>query len=119
MFRRKGSEAMQTVRQIERLWHGCQYEQLFRDLVSVRPEAEFALEFQSGSTASPAAAMAMLRLDELDQSQAPLYQNLLRCLLGAQDADGGWDNPMLTALCLRALMAGQGGGEAIERGLSY
>jgi hypothetical protein len=36
-----------------------------------------------------------------------------------QESDGGWGDPILTALCLRALLGGRGGGEAIEQGLSY
>jgi hypothetical protein len=63
--------------------------------------------------------MALIRLSELGQSHVPLAQTLLRPLLATQESDGGWADPMLTSLCLRALMAGNGAGLAIERGLTY
>jgi hypothetical protein len=63
--------------------------------------------------------MGVIRLAELGQSHVPLAQTLLRTLLATQEADGGWAEPMLTSLCLRALMAGNGAGLAIERGLTY
>jgi hypothetical protein len=109
---------MQTVRHIERLWTNRKYEQLFRELIADRPESSFRLEIEL-ATCTPAAAMAMIRLDELNQSHVPLYQKLVRSLVATQDADGGWGDPMATALCLRALMAGKGAGLAIERGLFY
>src|SRR5262249_27926124 len=39
--------------------------------------------------------------------------------LSSQEADGGWGEPLATALCLRALLCGRGQGLAIERGLNY
>ena len=52
----------------------------------------------------PAAALAMIRMDELSQSANPLYQQLLRTLLNRQDEDGGWSDPMTTALALKGSM---------------
>ena len=110
---------MLTVRQMEREWVERKYEKLFDALVAARPEATYPFDL-SGGRAIPAAAMALVRLDELNQSHVPLYGRLVRALLAAQSAtDGGWGDPAVTALCLRALTAGRGNGLAVERGLDY
>jgi hypothetical protein len=109
---------MTTVKQIERLWVAGQFDRLLQDLCAGRPEA--ALQLHRRLRVIPAAsAMAMIRLDELAQSHVPLYSRLIRTLLNTQEADGGWSDPMTTALCLRALLLQSGGGDAIERGLAY
>jgi hypothetical protein len=110
---------MQTVKQIERLWNARRYEVLLRQLLACRVDAEFMALLQTGPIAIPAAAMGIVRLDELGQSGAPIYHKLLICLLAAQESDGGWGDPILTALCLRALLGSRGAGEAIDRGLAY
>jgi hypothetical protein len=109
---------MITVRQIERYWVARSYEKLFRELVAIRPEAGLRFEVEQGR-AIPAAAMALVRLDELSQSYVPLYAKLVRAVLAAQDNDGGWGDAMTTALCLRALLASNGNGVAIDRGMAY
>src|SRR4051812_10267299 len=109
---------MTTIKRIERLWTGRKYDQLFRDLIAARPEASIRLEVEC-SHAVPAAAIAMIRLDELGQAHVPLFAKLLRTLLATQDVDGGWADPMATALALRALLNGRAAGAAIERGLHY
>ena len=63
--------------------------------------------------------LGIIRLDELCQSASSLYPELVRALLAEQESDGGWHDPMTTALCLRALLCGRGGGLAIERGLAF
>lgn len=110
---------MQTVRQIERLWTGRLYAKLFKNLIANRPESAFQAEFNpAGSTV--AAAVAMIRLDELNQAHVPLFSKLIRALIASQEKDGGWGDAATTAFCLRALMIGRNtGGEAIERGLKY
>jgi hypothetical protein len=110
---------MQTVRQIERLWSARQYERMFRELVAFRPEGPVAVQLENIATAIPAAAMGLIRLDELAQTHLPLYRTLLNIVLATQDAEGGWDSPMLTALCVRALMTCNGSGTAVDRGLAY
>src|SRR6185437_9073209 len=60
-----------------------------------------------------------VRLDELDQSHVKLYSKLIKTLVAAQETDGGWGDLITTALCLRALLCGEGNGVAIERGLAY
>jgi hypothetical protein len=109
---------MITIRQIERAWTARTYEKLFRDLVAGRPEAAFRFELEQGR-AIPAAAMAVVRLDELSQSHVPLCGTLLRAVIAGQEKDGGWGDAMTTALCLRALLCSEGAGVAIERGLRY
>jgi hypothetical protein len=110
---------MITNRQMERDWVARRYEKLFDALVEHRPEGSFPFDLTDGR-AIPAAAMALIRLDELAQTHVPLYTRLLRTLLAAQNVnDGGWGDPVITALCLRALMAGRGNGLAIDAGLHY
>ena len=109
---------MITVRQIERHWDAKAYDRLFDELMSVRAEGSLRLGIDCTRTA-PAAALAVVRLDELAQSHVKLYSKLVRSILGAQEADGGWGDLVTTALCLRALFCGNGNGIAIERGLKY
>lgn len=107
---------MTTVRQIERQWSGKQFDRLLSDMLAGRPEATLAGRLRLVPAAS---AAAMIRLDELAQSHVPLYPRLVRMLVHTQDADGGWGDPMTTALCLRALLLDAGNGLSIERGLAY
>lgn len=110
---------MITVRQIERYWNARKYEKLFDELISFRAEASFHVDFESTRSAS-AAAVALIRLEELNQGHVPLYAKLVRALVATQDqSDGGWGDPVTTALCVRALLAGRGNGATVERGLEY
>ncbi len=109
---------MITTRQIEKLFASCMYQKLLHQLLAMRPESSLRLEMEL-CQAIPAAAMAIIRLDELNQVHAAIYPELLRILLAAQEADGGWGDPLLTALCLRALLCCQGDGPAIQRGIVY
>ncbi len=108
---------MMTVRQIERLWQSKAYRRLSDDLLAARQEASFALE----GTDRPCfvAALALIRMDELNQSHHALASTLVRSILSNQDRDGGWIDPATTALCLRALLLNRGNGVAIEAGLNY
>ena len=108
---------MITVRQIDRLWSAKAYERLLEQLVLPRPEASDRLLSQLPGSL-PVAAMAVIRLDELSQPFVPLYSQLVRTILAAQRPDGGWGDVMTTAICLRALLCGNGNGEAIDRGLA-
>ena len=109
---------MFTIRQIERLWNSRQYRRLAVELLQGRPEASYRLEAEFGRSV-PAAALALVRMDELTQSHHPLYRTLLNVLIVAQEADGGWGDVMTTAVCIRALTCGDGQGVAVERGLAY
>lgn len=109
---------MTTIRQIERAWVARRYEKLLAELVAARPERAFRLGVTTGR-ALPAAAMGVVRLDELAQNHVPLYGRLIRAIIAAQEADGGWGDPVVSALCLRALLCGRGNGVAIDRGIQY
>jgi hypothetical protein len=109
---------MQTTRQIERHWNARQYDRLARDLLAARPENSPRLVAEL-SRAVPAAALAIIRLDELNQANHPLNGKLIRTIIAAQEGDGGWGDPVITALCLRALMCSRGLGISIERGIAY
>ena len=85
-----------TLRRIERLWNERQYQRLFSELMSARPEGGLHLSLQMPAAAT---AIALLRLDELTQSQAPVYGQLLRTLISQQHSDGGFGDPATTALC--------------------
>src|SRR5688572_3075249 len=111
---------MITVRFIQRLWDARSYDRLIRELLATRVEGSPRVAASlAGSTA--AAALGLIRLDELNQSHTPIAQKMLRCIIASQGAtggnDGGWNDPALCALCLRALFTSRGQGLAIERGL--
>lgn len=109
---------MTTVRQIERDWDARGYERLSRRLLDARPEASFHFSTQ-GFDGARTAALALIRLDELNQSHVPLAAKLVRTLLATQEPGGAWGDPATTALCLRALLGSNGDGIAIDRGLAY
>ena len=110
---------MMTVRQIERDWDHRRYDKMFDALVEHRPEGGFPFD-RTDARSTPAAAIALIRLDELTQGHVPLYARLVRALLAAQNVnDGGWGDPVVTALCLRALLAGRGNGPSIDFGFRY
>jgi hypothetical protein len=109
---------MQTVRQIERFWAARQYDRLARELLLARAESCPRLLAELAQPA-PAAALALIRLDELHQAHLPLAQKLIRAILGAQEADGGWHDPVATAVCLRALLLNRGSGTAVARAIEY
>lgn len=110
---------MVTVRQIERYWVDRKYDRLFDELTGARPEGCFEFDPAAGR-AAVAAAVALIRLDELNQSHVPVYGRLVRALIAAQSqGDGGWGDPAVTALCVRALAGSRGNGVCIDRGLQY
>ena len=109
---------MMTVKQIERSWSAKQYERLFCDLTVSRSETVSMIEAE-GDWSIPAAAMALIRMDELIQSHVPLYRQLLQVVVASQGTDGSWGDPAITALCLRALLCGKGQGLSIERGMDF
>jgi len=108
---------MMTIRQIDRLWSGKSYARLASELLTARQEASFGVEGLDRPCA--VAALALVRMDELGQTHCPLYGVLVRAILAGRDRDGGWGDPQTTALCVRALLLGQGGGVAIDEGLAF
>jgi hypothetical protein len=109
---------MITVRQLERLWQEKAFDRMSRLLLEMRPESSVRLASQL-SRSVPAAALAMIRLDELSQSHSSLCPRLIRHILAAQEADGGWGDALTTDLCIRALACGRGDGPAITRGIEF
>jgi hypothetical protein len=109
---------MITVRQIERHWEAKAYHRLFSELMAARPEGALRLGLDTALPV-PAAAIAVIRLDELAQPNVKLYPKLVKTILLAQEPDGGWRDLVTSALCLRALLCGQGNGLAIERGMAW
>jgi hypothetical protein len=106
------------VRHIQRLWSVKAYEKLLQHLLLPRAEASPRLMCELAGPVA-AAAMVVVRLDEMTQTFAPLYAEAIRVIIAAQNSNGGWGDPMLTAVCVRALMCGRGNGPAIDRGLGY
>jgi hypothetical protein len=109
---------MLTVRHIEKLWDARKYQQVLSELIAPRVE-QVAGEELKQAPAAAATALALVRLDELHQAHAPLCSRLVRALVESQDADGGWGDVAVTALCVRALSLQNGSGLAIERGIAY
>ena len=109
---------MTTVRQMQRLWSAKAFDKLLQHLVLPRAEASDRLLSELAGAVA-AAAMVVVRLDEMAQTFAPLYTEAVRLIVAAQTPGGGWGDPMLTALCVRALLCGRGHGESIDRGLLY
>ncbi|CAN5485629.1 hypothetical protein BH10PLA1_BH10PLA1_07390 [soil metagenome] len=109
---------MLTVRHLEREWNTRAYGRLMRELLTARGESSPKLITDLARPAA-SAAMIMVRLDELGQLHAPLFTTLLRTVLAAQDAGGGWSDPLVTALAVRALRLSNGNGVAVDRGLKY
>jgi hypothetical protein len=112
------SLTVQTTRQLERLWNARQFDRLVRELLAGRVESSHRLIAEL-SRNLPAAALALIRMDELNQSHHPLAQKLIHLIISQQESDGGWGDPLITALCIRALLASRGEGMSIERGLTY
>ena len=109
---------MQTTRQIDRFWNARQYDRLARELLSARIEFSARLLGEIAHSV-PAAALALIRLDELNQGFHPLNEKLIRTIIAAQEGDGGWGDLIVSALCLRALMCNRGQGIAIDRGIAW
>lgn len=109
---------MLTVRQIERLFTARDFSRLLHDLTSHRADALIRWDSRA-SRPTLAAAMAAVRLDELSQAHHPFCGKMIHAVLTAQEADGGWGDPLTTALCLRALLGSKGNGMVVDRGLAY
>jgi hypothetical protein len=109
---------MITMRQMQRLWDSRQYGRLLDDLIALRIEA-LAVKELAHRPCAAAAAIALIRLDELNQPYVSLCPVLIRTIVSQQETDGGWGDVAVTALCLRALSLWQGHGAAVDRGLKY
>ena len=109
---------MTTTKQLERMFKDGHYRRMYQELVSGRPEVQMGLDAEFARPV-PLAAWGIIRLDELTQPHVPLYRRFLNVILTAQQSDGGWGDPLITALCLRALFCCQGQGSAIDQGIQY
>jgi hypothetical protein len=108
---------MITVRQIQRLWDEHAYGRLAGLLGEGR--SDLPEDAPRGSPSVSAAALGIIRLDELAQSSHPVCARFIRSLLNAQQPDGGWGEIGLTVLAIRALRCANGDGEAIARGIQW
>jgi hypothetical protein len=109
---------MLTARRIEKLWDAKDFQRILDELIAPRVEAVAALELQETPCAA-AAALILIRLDELHQPHATICPKLIRTLVSLQDSDGGWGDVAITALCLHALTLQNGHGLSINQGLAY
>jgi hypothetical protein len=109
---------MLTTRHIERLWIAGKASRLLDELLAPRIEA-LATHELSHNPAASAAALALVRLDELHQAHSPICSQFIRALITFQQSDGGWGDVATTALALRALSLQQGRGPAVDRGMIY
>ncbi len=109
---------MITVRQLERLWESKSFARMSALLLEMRPESSPRLVHES-ARATPAAALAVIRLEELSQAYTPFCARMIRTLLACQEGDGGWTDALTTALSIRALSCCDGHGLAIEHALTY
>lgn len=109
---------MLTVRHMERFWNARKYAEVLDELIGPRIEALAAGEL-SHNPSLAAAALGLIRLNELHQSHAAVCPKLVRAIIAVQEADGGWGDVAITALCLRALALEDGHGQAIDRGMAY
>jgi len=112
---------MLTMRQIERWWTAKSYARLIDELCAGRAEGVNGIrDLVDGPLA--AAALTIIRADELRQTSHPLVGKLIALLLRTQNAAGGWDDGevgvVTTALAARALAA-TGSGEAVDHALNY
>jgi hypothetical protein len=109
---------MLTVRHIEKRWEAGKYPRLLEELIAPRVESLAAGEL-ANAPCPAAAALALVRLEEMDQSHAAICAKFIRTIIAQQQADGGWGDVSTSALCLRALCQNRGQGQAIERGMEY
>jgi hypothetical protein len=109
---------MMTLRQIERLWTAKQFPRMVRELISGRPEAVAVGLLTRVAGPVVGAAVGLQRLTELGQAHTPFAVLLIHSLLKQQRTDGGWGDPAVTALVVRALRCNNGQGAAIQRGIA-
>lgn len=95
---------MTTVRQMDGMWTDGQGKKLFAELSKFRPDVPEFLTTELGGSAVAAAALSMIRLQELSQTRTPLYRALLARLTVTQQPDGGWGDTLATVLAARALL---------------
>ena len=95
---------MTTTRQIQALLSDGQHAKLIEGLAHYR--SDLPAEAISALNGSPmaAAAVAAIRLQELNQQRDGVYRNLIARLIAAQESNGGWGDTLVTSLVARALL---------------
>jgi len=110
---------MTTIRQINGLWSEGRTRQLVAELTRYRPDFPPTLIDALASNPLAAAALAMIRLQELDQTLLATYDGLKRKLLDAQENDGSFGSIAVTVLACRALLTEASASESLRKGLEY
>ena len=110
---------MITVRQIEKWWKAKDNARMLVGLCAGRSEVTAEVRSLLSGSVTAAAALAVVRLDELMQGEREIARTLLKEIIAAQESDGGWIDPAVTSLAVRALACSGGCGSPIERGLAY
>ncbi|MFT3786099.1 MAG: hypothetical protein QM770_08035 [Tepidisphaeraceae bacterium] len=97
---------MTTIRQINGMMNDGQTRKLVQELTRYRADVPAAVAGDLEGSPVAAAALAAIRLLEIDQTHMPVFTQLLGRLLKTQTADGSWDDgdPFVTALAARALL---------------
>lgn len=109
---------MLTIRQIDKLWQLKAYERLLDELCTGRAESTGGIrQLIHGPIA--AAALVVIRMDELHQGHLPQVRNAIKYLLTQQSAQGGWGDAVTSVLCLRALARGAGSGAAVDGAVKF
>lgn len=110
---------MTTTKQIERLWDERAYPRLARLILESRCDIDPGLVGRIARSTVAAAALAVIRLDELAQNARPIAQRLVRALIAMQQPDGGWGDVAVSVLAIRALRCACGDGAVIARGVRW
>ena len=108
---------MTTIRQIQSLFSDGQHGKLIADLSQYRADLPMELVDALGGSTTAAAAMAAIRLQELNQQRTTLYRALIARLIGGQESNGGWGDALVTSLVIRTLIADPDGRAAAIRGI--
>lgn len=109
---------MMTIKQAERFWGLQAHERLIDELCQGRAEAVGGIR-QLIHGPEAAAALCVIRMNELLQAHQPFVTKMLRFLIASQQADGGFGDPVTTALAMRALATDRGAGPALEATIRY
>jgi hypothetical protein len=109
---------MTTARQIQKLWQTNDYKRLVRLCLEARADAlEPILPMLSGPVGS--AALALIRLTELSPFPTPMHAGLAQVLANHQRENGGWGDPVLTAVAVRALLSAELQRDRASAGISH
>jgi len=105
---------MLTHRHIERLWNQEDHRKLFAALAVGR--AEFPADVVAELAGRPlsTAALAVIRLAELNQTRCAVFPRLVNFLLASRDIDHIWGDVMTSAMVIRALRVVVSSGPVVD-----